>query len=360
MCEMLSIATRSRRISRREAFRLGGLATIAAVMTACGGQTAPASPSGSAAASSAPASPKPSTAPSASATLRIATSSSAGSQTPIWLAENLNTFAKYGVTVTRQVVAADLAVKALVSRDVDVVFQATPAILVADLNGGLDLVYIASVFNYSQFSMAVEPSIQSAADLKGKVIGGSSPGSAVDLMCRTLLTKLGLKPSDVTLRAFTEGAAIYAALLAGQIPAGAISIPQTFQAETKGLRMLTNNYDIKYQNIGPMVSKARLEELTPRLVPFLQGLREGIRAFSAQPELAKKLISENTKESDQTILQKTYDFYVKDAHFQDDMQPTIEGIQAALDFLVETTPAAKGAKPEQFVDLRVLEKLPKG
>ena len=43
---------------------------------------------------------------------------------------------------------------------------------------------------------------------------------------------------------------------------------------------------------------------------------------------------------------------------KDNQKPTLEGIQAMLDFLVPTLPAAKDAKPEQFVELSLLAKLP--
>jgi taurine transport system substrate-binding protein len=365
-------------LSRRTFLRLSVAAGAGAALAACGSAPA-ASPSAPAATSAAPSgagSAAPAGAPSAAAsakpsaaasgkpsagTLKVASTSMAGSQTPMWLAENLKAFAQYGVTVSRQVVSADAGVKALISKEIDVLFQATPALMVADLNGNLDLVYVASIYNFAQFSMAVDPKvIQNAADLKGKIVGTGTPGSAVDMMCRTLLTKLGLKPSDVTLRAFGSSQGIDAALVAGQIPAGSISVPGTFQMETRGIKMLTNNYDIPYQNIGPIVSRARVQELSPLLLPFLQAMRDGIKAFSAQPDLAKQLISENTKETDQAILQKTYDFYIKEAHFQPDLEPTMPGIKAALDFLVDTIPSAKDAKPEQYVDRTILEKLPKG
>jgi hypothetical protein len=46
--------------------------------------------------------------------------------------------------------------------------------------------------------------------------------------------------------------------------------------------------------------------------------------------------------------------------FQEDQQPTLEGIQAMLEFLGNTSmPAAKTAKAEQFVDTRILSRMAK-
>jgi hypothetical protein len=59
---------------------------------------------------------------------------------------------------------------------------------------------------------------------------------------------------------------------------------------------------------------------------------------------------------DRAILQKAYDFYVEKIV---DKAPYIDmtGMQNALDEVAKTIPAAKNAKPEQFVDLRFLDRL---
>jgi len=64
---------------------------------------------------------------------------------------------------------------------------------------------------------------------------------------------------------------------------------------------------------------------------------------------------EFAKVTDPDVLKKNYEFYTKTAPFQKDMQPTLEGIQAMIDFLGDTTaPAAKGHKAAEFIDLRFL------
>jgi hypothetical protein len=70
-----------------------------------------------------------------------------------------------------------------------------------------------------------------------------------------------------------------------------------------------------------------------------------------------KLLSQYTKETDANILKRTYDFYKTQAAFEPTLKPTVEGIQSMIDFLAETMPAAKTAKPEQFIDSRFLGQL---
>jgi ABC-type nitrate/sulfonate/bicarbonate transport system substrate-binding protein len=209
--------------------------------------------------------------------------------------------------------------------------------------------------------MAVAQGIQSAAELKGKSVGTDLPGTVTNYQTQVMLGKLGLKDSDVQMVRLQGSEAVYAGLLAGQIQGAPIAVPQLFQAEGKGYKVLTDTFDIKYQNIGPVVLKSRLNELRPRLTAFMLGIRDGMQAFVAQPDAAKKLIGTNTKESDDAILQQTYDFYSKTTQFNTSLQPTMEGIQSMIDFLAASTlPAAKGAKPEQFVDSSILNALPAG
>lgn len=357
--------------ARRAFLRLTAAVAGGAILSACG--AAASAPSPSASSSAAPGSAPGSAAPAASAAasakpvasalprkLIMASTSAAGSQTPLWLADNLKAWSDRGLEVDRKRVSTEIGTKALISKDIDVLIQSPAAVVAADINANADLVYVGSIFNFSQFALAVKSSIQSAADLKGKAIGNDVPGSTTDFQTQVMLKKLGLKPSDVQLPNMGASDGIIAALLAGKIEAGTISVPQIFQAQAAGFRLLSDTFDIKYQNIGPVVSKARLDELMPYLLPLLLGIRDGIRAVPAQPELTKKLIADNTKESNPDILQKTYDFYTKTTHFQEDLELTIEGFQSIIDFSAETTlPGAKGAKADRFIDRRVLDRLPK-
>lgn len=362
-------------LSRRELLRTAGtLASATAVglaLAACGAAVPAASPATSAASASGPAKPAASAAASAGSsasasaqaslgTLKVASTTSAGTQTPLWLADTLHFWSNRGLNVARSTVNNDIGTKALLAKEIDVLMQSPPPMIAANLNGSIEMVYVGSVFNHSQFALAVPAAIKSAEDLKGKLVGTDLPGSVNNFQTEVMLGKLGLKDSDVKLTPLESSQGIYAALLAGQIQAAPMGVPQPFQAEGKGFHLLVDTFDIKYQNIGPMVLKSRVQELSSKLATLLLGIRDGMQAFAAQPDLAKQLIGTNTKETDQAILQRTYDFYTKDTQFNVSLQPTLEGIQSMIDFLGRTTlPAAKNAKPEQFVDFSILNQIPK-
>ncbi|MBX3645131.1 MAG: ABC transporter substrate-binding protein [Rubrivivax sp.] len=63
------------------------------------------------------------------------------------------------------------------------------------------------------------PGFKSVADLKGKKIGVTAPGSSTNVMVNFILAKAGLKPSDVSIIGVGGGQGAVAAMRAGQIDA---------------------------------------------------------------------------------------------------------------------------------------------
>jgi NitT/TauT family transport system substrate-binding protein len=63
------------------------------------------------------------------------------------------------------------------------------------------------------------PHFKTVADLKGKKIGVTAPGSSTNVMANFVLAKAGLKPSDVSIIGVGAGAGAVAAMRSGQIDA---------------------------------------------------------------------------------------------------------------------------------------------
>jgi ABC-type nitrate/sulfonate/bicarbonate transport system substrate-binding protein len=253
------------------------------------------------------------------------------------------------------------AIAAMIGNQLDVMEVSAAPVIGADVNGNVDLVMIASALNHPILGLDVTTDITTADQLKGKVIASGPPGSPVDYSAKVSLSLLGLKPSDVALRSIGTAAEITAAMLSGQVPAGMVAPPQSFQVETKGFHLLKNIFSQPYQNVALVARRSRLDELAPRLRPVLAAYRDGIAAIYDKQDQAIKVLDQFAKVGNPDILKKTYDFYTNPsfAPFQKDMQPTTEGIQAMIDFLAESSPNIKGHKPAEFVDLRLLKDLPK-
>ncbi|HYW58863.1 MAG TPA: ABC transporter substrate-binding protein [Polaromonas sp.] len=78
------------------------------------------------------------------------------------------------------------------------------------------------------------PGYKTVADLKGKRIGISAPGSSTNMMANLVLSRAGLKPSDVSFIGVGTAAGALAALRSGQIDAMSNTDPVMTMLEQKG------------------------------------------------------------------------------------------------------------------------------
>ena len=92
---------------------------------------------------------------------------------------------------------------------------------------------------YPGFALSVTPQIaenwKSAADLKGKNVGVTSPGSSTNAMVNLLLKKAGLSPDDVAIIGIGAGAGVLAAVQQGQVDAVVQADPATTLLVDNGL-----------------------------------------------------------------------------------------------------------------------------
>jgi ABC-type nitrate/sulfonate/bicarbonate transport system substrate-binding protein len=345
----------SSRGSRRRFLRVFGIAAggvlAGGVLQACGSlsPTAPQVTSG------------PNAVPTKAAALprlTVSYGSPVGSFAALWMAKAIGAFEKYGVVVDIQYIETASAVPAMIANNIDAQEVSAAPILTADANGDLDLVIIGSALNHPILGLYAVPDITSAEQLRGRTVATDKPGTPTDYAARLSLSRLGLAPTDVDLRIVGSAAEVTPAMLSGQVPAGVVAPPQSFQLEAKGFRLLQSIFDQPYQNVGVIARRSRMDELAPALRLLLASIRDGIQAWNAQPDLAMRVIDEYAKVSDADILRKTYDFYTKTAPFEPSLQPTMPGIKAMMEFLSTSVPKLANYTPEQFVDTRLLSQLP--
>jgi ABC-type nitrate/sulfonate/bicarbonate transport system substrate-binding protein len=353
------------------------LAFAALTLAACGGGSAASSPVGSSPAAAAAAS-KPTVAASAAASAKPAASSSAQASggarpslkiaygtnssatfSPLWLANASHAFENHGVDVKLNYILSAQSTPALLAKEVDVVAVSANAVITADLTGQIDEVYIGSIFNSNTAVLFTKPNIKTAADLRGKIVGSDKAGTPTDFFVSLMLSKLGLKPTDVQLLRSGGSEVTTPAFLAGQIDASSATPPITFQLQSKGYNQIADTYDDPYLAQGYVVLRSRLPELRPALNGFMLGIRDGIHIFKDQPDLTKKILTDYSKESDPSVIQKTWEFYTDPKHsFDDSLQVKDNTLQTMLDYLGESTnPKAKEAKPQQFYDMSVVNSL---
>jgi hypothetical protein len=108
-----------------------------------------------------------------------------------------------------------------------------------------------------------------------------------------------------------------------------------------------------------MVVSGDLIRRKPEIIDrFMRAYVRGMHKAITDREFSIKSLAKYTTVTDPVLLSKTYDFYVGKV-VEKAPYVNMTGIQNAIEDVARTVPAAKNAKPEQFVDLRFLEKLEK-
>jgi NitT/TauT family transport system substrate-binding protein len=275
---------------------------------------------------------------------------------PIWVAQENKFFNKYGISVDLKFLPLTTGTQALLTRDVDII---TPGgeFLEAALSGER-LLYVAGIANRVVLSIFGKPEIQSLADLRGKVVSALSPGSISDHLARILFQEARLIPGqDVTMVYLKTGPDILAALTAGVIDAGIISAPMTLKARQAGFREIVNvperNIPMVHASLG--ATRDYVKEHRDRTRSFLQAYLEAVKFVSTNKKETKQIIGSYTKTSNEEDLEETYQTFIKVWERVPYVSPT--AVQSVLNFTRQ--PAAKTAKPEQFIDNSILAELEK-
>ncbi len=142
---------------------------------------------------------------------------------PLTIAEQLGYFKAEGLDI--KVVdfsGGSQALRALVGGSADVVSGAFEHTVNMQAKGQ-HLRAVVLMGRAPQIVLAVNPktmpNFKSVADLKGRKIGVTAPGSSTNVMVNFVLAKAGLKPSDVSIIGVGAGNGAVAAVRAGQIDA---------------------------------------------------------------------------------------------------------------------------------------------
>jgi ABC-type nitrate/sulfonate/bicarbonate transport system substrate-binding protein len=136
-----------------------------------------------------------------------------------------------------------------------------------------------------------------------------------------------------------------------------VSPPLDLTAKKQGLSILVNvaELGIPYPQLV-IETTDRFNRENPLAVKnFLKGFIEGIHYIATHKDETKKIITKYLKTDDPEILEATYQSFLQVTDYS--AQPNLDGIRNALDEVALRVPAAKGKKPEDFVNLAFLKEL---
>ena len=289
--------------------------------------------------------------------LRTGGGSASGAQMSIWLAKEGNYYEKNGLNVeVISIPGSSLALQAMLSGELPII-QAGGAGPIQAALSGTDTVIIATIAKKFNWWIFAQPNINRIEDLRGKIFGTTRFGTQSDLASRIALRRAGIDPErDITMVQTGGPAETISAMVAGKIQAAAITPPATLQARKLKLKDLVDlsKLDIEYHVNGVVTTRRYLKSNEDTVRRYLKAYIEGAVRGMKDKAFAMKTMGRYFRTDDREILEETYEMIIKTGF---SVPPYPAGIASLLQELEKPFPKAKGAKPEEFADDRLVREL---
>ena len=289
--------------------------------------------------------------------LRVGGGSASAAQMSIWFAKEGNFYDKHGLNVeVISIPGSSLAIQAMLSGELPIIQAGGTGPIQAALSG-TDTVILATIVKKFNWWIFGQPNIARMEDLKGKVFGVTRFGTQSDLASRIALRKVGLEPDrDVTMVQTGGPSETVTAMAAGRINAAAISPPATLQAKRLKLRDLMDltGLDVEYHVNGVVTTRRYLKTNEDIARRFLRAYTEGAVRGMKDKAFAMKAMGKYFRTDDKEVLDETYELSIKNGFT---VPPYPAGIPGLLQDLERTMPKAKTAKPEDFIDNRLVREM---
>ena len=291
--------------------------------------------------------------------LRVGGGSASATQMALWLAKDGNFYDKHGLNVEAiSIPGSSLALQAMLSGELPVIQLGGAASIQANL-AGADTVIIATIVKKLLFWVYAVPGINGMEDLKGKVFGVTRFGTLSDLASRIALRAHGIEPDrDITMVQTGGPAEGLSAMAAGKITAAALTPPGTLQARKLKFKLLFDltKLDAEYHINGVVTTRKFLRSSEDIVRRFLRAYVEGAARGQKDKNFALKVIGKYFRTDDREILEESYETTIR-SNFAIPPYPSIAGVATLIQELEKQNPKAKGAKPEEFADGRLIREL---
>jgi ABC-type nitrate/sulfonate/bicarbonate transport system substrate-binding protein len=236
----------------------------------------------------------------------IATSSMTLTSIPYLVAIEKRFFEKEGLAAQYVVMRSDLAVKGLITGDVDY-NQSVSSVLRAGV-AGAPLITVAGIYNRTFFELIARRDIKSLAELKGKTVGISRYGASTEYALRFGLKANGIDPDkQIKMLAVGEDAARIAGLQNGTLAAIVSQVPANFFAhKVGGHTLLPLGEYMETLLAGAGVSQKKLEQNRDEVKRCIRALLRSLDFMQTQPVEVKALIQRRLGVSETGIVDYIY------------------------------------------------------
>jgi NitT/TauT family transport system substrate-binding protein len=260
-----------------------------------------------------------------------------------------------GLDLETILIRGSVGMQALIGGSVDYA-SAAGSIIAAGVRGApVRLVLIVNA--KPQFDLVGRPEIKSVQQLKGKIIGISSRGGAVDLLSQLILTHHGLTPNkDASLIVIGSPEELATALRAGAIAACLLTPPRQLILYREGFTRLaySGDYLPTYPTGGVGATEEKIRTNPGEILAFVRASLKGLRYYSQHRAESIDIISKYLGVKDHSLAGEVYDLHLSRLGGLSYLEE--EWKRGAIDFSKKSLGVTKEIPPSQVFDLSFVEK----
>jgi len=243
--------------------------------------------------------------------VRFSVSAASIAEVPFRIAQVKGFYREEGLDVEVIMIRGAVGMQALLGGSVDYTSASGSTIAAAVRGIPVKLVFIASA--KPQFDLIAQKEIRSVADLKGKNVGISSRGGAVDLLTQLIVQKNGHVPNKDVISLVIGGQEDTAlALRTGRIAAALLTPPRPLILQREGFNRLaySGDYLPSYPSGGIGVTDEKIKTAPNDVLAFVKGSVRGLQFARQNRAEAMKILAGYFAIKDQGLTEEFFDLYL--------------------------------------------------
>jgi NitT/TauT family transport system substrate-binding protein len=288
--------------------------------------------------------------------VRFSVSAASIAEVPFRIAHVKGFYREAGLDVEMILIRGAVGMQALLGGSVDYTSASGSTIAAAVRGIPVKLVFIASA--KPQFDLIAQPQIHSVAELKGKSVGISSRGGAVDLLTQLIVQKNGLQPNKDVISLVVGGQEdTVLALRTGRIAAALLTPPRPLILQREGFNRIaySGDYMPTYPSGGIGVTDEKIKASPADVLAFVRGSVRGLQFARQNRAEAMKILAGYFSIQDQGLTESFFDLYL--SRLPADGSADEAWMKGAIDFTQKSLGAATKEIPtSQVFDFSFVQK----
>lgn len=254
-----------------------------------------------------------------------------------------------GLDVEIILIRGAVGMQALLGGSVD--YTSAAGSIIAGATRGVPVRLVLVVNARPQFDLVGQPDIKSVAQLKGKVVGISSRGGAVDILTQTILAQHGLTANkDATLIVIGSPEELVTALRTGRIAACLLTQPRQLILYRDGFTKLaySGDYLSSYPTGGVGTTEDKIKNHPAEVLGFVRASLKGQQYFAQHRNESIDIISKYLGIKDRSLATEVYDLQLSrlgGLSYLDDAW-----MRGAIEFTKKSMGLTKEVAPSQVFD----------